>query len=298
MSETVSLLNELIDLSKIMAPVLTLLLIVAALCLRVTRRVLRGPRKVAFAFLACLTSLAYAMGAGSCVLGGFLQGSAICSHHRRSGPALDAVADFFEIQAVYFVLFLLTFFLATLLALALVPGNVEPWQRFLFLLTLGKHGAWRPLDLTTAKLDERERSLLKAVTQMADPALLATVEEGLRLKKEMENSLVAFERDVTRGIRLMNWLFAITFPILSLGFSIPFVVGALTQQTLSFGGTAAMVSLEMQPGLFWMNMVLSVFFAGLFGFGAIQAIRTLRSPKANPNPTVESDARNGARGSL
>jgi hypothetical protein len=313
MSETVYLLNEFIDLDKIVAPVLTMLLIVAALWLGIARAALSGLRKSVFALLACLSSLAYAMGAGSCVLGGFLQGSAICSFRGRGGPALDAVGDFFEIQTTYFVLFLFAFFLAVLFALALVPGNRDPWQRFLFLVTVGKRGAWRPLDLMTAnpsgKWDERERTLLKVIGEVADPAvreqMLATLEEGRRLKaqaarliKEREDSMAVLERDVIRGIRLMNWLFAITFPILSLGFSIPFVAGALTQQTFSFDGAAAMVSLEIQPGLFWMSMVFSVLFAGFFGFGAVQAIRALRSTTARPNPTVESDARNsGVRGS-
>ena len=213
---------------------------------------------------------------------------------------MDAVADFFEIQTTYFVLFLFTFFLAVLFALALVPGNVDPWQRFLFLLTLGKRGAWRPLDLAANphKWDERDRRLLKAISQVADPTVKAQMLAGASRLKEMKDSIVVFERDAIRVVRLMNWLFAITFPILSLGFSIPFIVGALTHQTFSFGRTAAMVRLEMQPSLFWMSMVFSALLAGFFGFGAIRAIRTLLSAKASPNPTVESDARDsGARGS-
>jgi hypothetical protein len=312
MSETVRWLNELMDLNKIVAPVLTTLFIVTVLWSRIPRRALPGPRKpVALALFGGLTSLAYAMGAGSCVLGGFLQGSAICSFQGRTGPALDAVADFFEIQTIYFVLFLFAFFLAALCALALVPGNVDPWHRFLFLLTLGKHGAWRPLDLMTAnprgKWDEGDRKLLKVIGAVADPTvrgqMLATLEEGRRLKEQAErlikgreDSLAVLERDVIRGVRLMSWLFAITFPFLSLGFSIPFIVGALTRQTFSFDGAAAMVSLEMQPGLFWMSMVFSVLLAGYFGFGAVKAIRALRSTTARPNLTVGSDARNsGAR---
>jgi hypothetical protein len=314
MSETVYLLNELIDLNKIVAPVLTMLFIAAFVWSGMSRRALPRPRKpVALALFGCLSSLAYAMGAGSCVLGGFLQGPAICSFQGRRGPALDAVGDFFEIQTIYFVLFLFTLFLAVLFALALVPGNRDPWQRFLFLVTVGKRGAWRPLDLMTANpsgvWDERQRKLLQVIGEVADPTvrgrMLATLEEGRRLKeqaarliKEREDSRAVLERDVIRGVRLMNWLFAITFPILSLGFSIPFIAGAFTQQTFSFAGTAAMVSLEIQPGLFWMNMVFSALLAGFFGFGAVRAIRTLRSTTGRPNPTVESDARNsGPRGS-
>jgi hypothetical protein len=298
MSATVYLLNELIDLNKIVAPVLTMLFIAAFLWFGMSRRALPGPRKpIALALFGCLSSLAYAMGAGSCVLGGFLQGSAICSFQGGAGRTLDAVGDFFEIQATYLVLFLFTFFLAVLLALALVPGNRDPWQRFLFLVTVGKRGAWRPLDLLTANpsgvWDERERKLLKFIGEEADPTvrgqMLAALEEGRRLKeqaarliKEREDSMAVLERDVIHGVRLMNWLFAITFPILSLGFSIPFMVGALTHQTFWFG--SAMASLEMQPGLFWVMMVSSALLAGCFGFGAVQAIRALRSPAVRPSP--------------
>jgi hypothetical protein len=295
MSETVYFLNELIDLNKIVAPVLTMLFIAALLWFGISRKALRGPRKpVALALFGSLSSLAYAMGSGSCVLGGFLHGSAICSFHRR-GRALDAVGDFFEIQTTYFGLFLFTFFLAVLFALALFPGNRDPWQRFLFLVTVGRRGAWRPLDLMSAnpsdKWDERERKLLKLIAEVADPTvrgqMLATLEEGRRLKekaerliKDRDDSLAVLERDVIRGVKLMHWLFAITFPILSLGFSIPLIVGALTHQTFWTG--TAMVSLEMEPSLFWMIMVFSALLAGYFGFGAARAIRALRPPTARP----------------
>jgi hypothetical protein len=300
-------LNDLVDLNKIVAPVLTTLFIAALLWFGISRKALRRPRKpVALALFGCLSSLAYALGAGSCVLGGFLQGSAICSLHRR-GRALDAVGDFFEIQTTYSVLFLFAFFLAVLCALALVPGNRDPWQRFLFLVTVGKRGAWRALDLMSAnpsgKWDERERKLLKVIGEVADPTvrgqMLATLEEGRRLTeqaerliKDREHSMAVLERDVIRGVRLMNWLFALTFPILALGFSIPFIVGALTHQTFWTGTT--MVSLETQPGLFWMIMVCSALLAGYFGFGAVRGIRALRSATARPDPTAGSDARNSS----
>src|SRR5688572_1776527 len=151
-----------------------------------------------------------------------------------------------------------------------------------------------------------QRKLLKVIGEVADPTvrgqMLATLEEGHRLKEEAErlikdrnDSMAVLERDVIRGVRLMHWLFAITFPILSLGFSIPFIAGALTHQTFWIG--TAMVSLAMEPSLFWMIMVFSALLASYFGFGAVRAIRALRPATARPDPTAGSDARNTARGS-
>jgi hypothetical protein len=302
MSELMSLLHDLIDLTKIVAPVLTILVVISLLWVRITRRPsYKSPKPVAAGLLASLCALAYAIGAGSCVLGGFIQGSDICSLQGRGQTPLDAVKDFFEIQAVYLAMFLLTLLIAWIFALSLPPGNATVWQRSLFLTTGGRLGAWRERHrLTTNRplgaADKALEKVVKAIDRIAGSAHRAEMpaavakererdEQANRLLEEMNDSVAQME-SLYRGVKLFAWLIAITFPLLSLGLSVPFIMGAFTHETFSFGRARTMVGLETEPLLFWSNMALSAVLSAVTGLGAFHAIRALRSDKSRTKPTV------------
>jgi hypothetical protein len=194
--------------------------------------------------------LPIAIGSGSCVLGGFIQGSGFCSFQGRDGT-WDPVADFYSTQAMYSLVFLLTAFLAVLAVLALLPGKVTAWQRFLFLTTAGRRGAWRE----------------------SAPSLAGYVQELQDAERRIH--------DLARGLRAFTWLAAFLSAGLSLGFSFAVVLGALTQETItvgSRGSSGRAVSMEAEPALFWFTMAASLVLAIVGGRIAIGCVRSLLRP--------------------
>jgi hypothetical protein len=271
MSELVSLLDELTDLMKIVAPVVTMPLAASLLWVGKPLGPLpKGPKKVMSGVLLMMCALIYAIGAGSCVLGGFIQGSALCSFRTRRGP-WDAVNDFYSVQAVWSSVFLLALFVALLCTLALLPGKVTGWQRFLFLATAGRRGAWResaPAAKARASDEAYEelRRLIKLETNPERKAELIAVEgtlravdqEAGRLVEEMNESIERMD-ELSRAIRVVAWITAISFPVISVGLLMPVIVGAVTHETFSLRH-AAIVFLGVATGL-----------------GAFHAVRLLRS---------------------
>jgi hypothetical protein len=227
----------------------------------------KSPRAVAAFLLYVICFLTYAVGAGSCALGGFIQGSALCSVSTRR-RTWDAVADFYSIQAVWSFAFLAALFFAFQSALALLPGTATGWQRFVFLATAGRHGAWRDSD------PARKADLLAS-----DATMRALDRDVALLQRQMNESIAGLDR-VRRAMRAVAWLAAIFFPILSVGLLVPFMLGAATQETFTLTRAPTTVSLEAEPGLYWFSMAASVLLSALVGLAAYRAIRLLRSDKS------------------
>jgi hypothetical protein len=197
--------------------------------------------------------LPIATGTGSCVLGGFIQGSAFCSL-RHGGVTWDPAADFHAIQAVYSLLFLLTASFSGLAMLGLLPGRVTAWQRFKFLATAGRRGAWRETQ----------------------PSLELYVQELQEAERRMDQ--------LARGLRAILWLAAFVFGGLSLGFLFTVIIGALTQETImvSRWSSGRAVSLAGEPALFWFTMAMSLTLSIVMGWIATGCVRSLLRPAAAP----------------
>ncbi|HEX6154956.1 MAG TPA: hypothetical protein VFZ54_02970, partial [Burkholderiales bacterium] len=193
--------------------------------------------------------LPIAIGSGSCVLGGFIQGSGFCSFKGRDGT-WDPVADFYSTQAMYSLVFLLTAFFAVAAVLALLPGRVTAWQRLVFLATAGKRGAWRepaapalPSDPVAEKALAQLRLLIERETDPAQRAELVAAEAAMRTlraeKARYVQELQGTERRIDqwgRALIFLTGMAAVLSAVFSLFFLLAFVLGALTQETVFLGG--------------------------------------------------------------
>jgi len=201
--------------------------------------------------------LPIAIGSGSCVLGGFIQGSGFCSFKGRDGT-WDPIADFYSTQAMYSLVFLLTAFFAVAAVLALPPGRATARQRLVFLATAGKHGAWR---------------------ETAAPALpLDPVAEKARYVQELQGTERRIDQ-LGRALKFLTGMAAVLSAVFSLFFLFAFILGALTQETVFLGGrhpSSLAVSLEREPALFWFTMAASLTIAIVMAWIAIGCLRALR----------------------
>lgn len=247
-------------------------------------------RLLAAAMAIC--SLPIAVGTGSCVLGGFIQSSALCSFRRR-GVTWDPVADFHAIQTTYSLLFLLAAFLAVLAVLSLLPGRVTGWQRFVFLATAGRRGAWReaaapalPRDPVAEKALAALRLRIERETDPAQKAEWVAAEATVRTLQEKEARFAQELRDAqgridqhNRGVKSLAWMAAIVSAVTSLGFLFGVILGALTQETIAFGrySRSRVVSLEGEPALFWFTMAASLTLCILMARLTVGCVRFLRS---------------------
>jgi hypothetical protein len=290
--ELVPFLDELIEVTKIAAALATIPLLLMIPWLRRSATESGWRRLVALGSLA-VCSLLYAVGTGSCVLGGFIQGTALCSFHRR-GVTWDPVADFYAIQAVWSLPFLLTALFAVLSVLSLFPGRATGWQRFVFLTTAGRRGAWREAALPVLPRDavaekaiaelrariERETDPARKAEWIAAEALVHKLKEKeARFAHELQEAKKRIDQ-YNRGFKFLAWLYIVLCPLFSIGFLLPVIAGALTQVTISLGGRAArirIVSLEAEPVLFWFIMVASLTISVLM---ALQAIRSVQLPRS------------------
>jgi len=244
-------------------------------------------------FMAAMAicALPIAVGTGSCVLGGFIQGSAFCSYRRR-GVTWDPVADFFAIQTMYSVWFLLAALLAVMAVLGLLPGKVTGWQRFLFLVTAGRRGAWReaaapalPPDPVAEKALAELRRRIQRETDPARKAEWVAAEATVRTLQEKEalfaQELQEAERRIdqhNRDVKCLAWMIAIVFSQLSLGSLFIVILGALTQEIISFGyAPSRLVSLEAERALFWSTMAAWLTLSIAMALLAIGRVRFLRS---------------------
>ena len=293
--ELVPFLDELIEVMKIAAALATIPLVLMIPWFRRPATLSGWRRLVALGTLA-ICSLLYAVGTGSCVLGGFIQGTALCSFRRR-GATWDPVADFYAIQTVWSLPFVLAALFAVLSVLSLLPGRVTGWQRFVFLATAGRRGAWReaaPPALPHDPVAEKALAELRArIERETDPARKAewvaaeaTVhklkEEEARFAHELQEAKMRID-EYNRGFKSLAWMAAVVSPVLSLGFLFPVILGALTQETISFGGRysrSRVVSLEGEPALFWFTMAASLTLSILMARLAIGCVRVLRSYRA------------------
>jgi hypothetical protein len=81
-----------------------------------------------------------AIGTGSCVVGGFLEGVAICSFQPKHGPPLNPVDNFVKLQITYLIPFVLASFMALLFLTGAIFGPVNAWKKFLCIISLGRRG--------------------------------------------------------------------------------------------------------------------------------------------------------------
>jgi hypothetical protein len=206
------------------------------------------------------------------------------------GPvAADPVADFYAIQAVWSFLFLFTAFLGLLSALALLPGRATAWQRFVFLASVGRRGAWRdPMAASDPVTEKAIAELRTRIERETDPvlkegwaALLKLRHDRARLKQELEASHNRLQ-DLGSAVRVVAAIGVVCFSVLSVGFLLPVVAGALSRETLSLGPGAGSIKLDTEPGLFWFNMGASLVISALMALGAFRAARLLRSGDVSP----------------
>lgn len=141
MSDVTSSLLSIIELCKLAGPLLGIL-VAPLILVRQQPLATRTVRSVIFISLFFLLNFTIAIGAGSCVLGGVIEGVGICSFTPKRLPPLDPVKDFVQLQVTYFVLFALTAFLAAISLMGLLFGPRKAWPRFLHIVTLGQRGAW------------------------------------------------------------------------------------------------------------------------------------------------------------
>jgi hypothetical protein len=242
-----------------------------------------------------LCSVPIVIGTGSCVLGGFIQGSALCSF-RRHGVTWDRVADFHAIQTVYSLVFLLAAFFAVLAVLSVLPGRVTGWERLVFLVTAGRRGAWReaippalPPDPVAEKAlaalrlrMERESDGARKAQWVAAAATIRTLQEKeARFAQEMQEAKRRIDQH-SRGLKALAWISAVVSSVLSLGFLLAVILGTLTLETIWFGGRhspSRLVNLEAEPMLFWFSMAASLTLGFLMARVAIGSVRFLRSYK-------------------
>jgi hypothetical protein len=278
-------LDELIEVMKFAASLATIPLLLMLPWMQKAHigSMWQSPGKLVAVALLSVCCLLYAVGAGSCVLGGFIQGAAFCSFRGRGGE-WDPVADFYAIQAVWSSAFLFAAFLALVSALALLPGRATGWERLVFLASAGRRGAWREAALVCDPATEKYLAELRArIAGETNPGLkaewvrlLKLHTDAARLKQELNASLDRLD-DLGRAMRVVTWFAAISFSVISLGFLVPVIAGALTRETFSIGRDAARVSLDAQPELFWFNMGASLLVSAVMALGAFRAARALRA---------------------
>jgi hypothetical protein len=216
--------------------------------------------------------LPIAIGSGSCVLGGFIQGSGFCSFKGRDGT-WDPVADFYSTQAMYSLVFLLTAFFAVAAVLALLPGRVTAWQRFVFLATAGKHGAWR----------ETAAPALLRDPVAAEAAMRTLRAEKARYVQELQGTERRIDQ-LGRALKFLTGMAAVLSAVFSLFFLFAFILGALAQETVFLGGrhpSSLAVSLERDPALFWFTMAVSLTIGIVMAWIAIGCVRALRAARVD-----------------
>jgi hypothetical protein len=141
MSDVTSSLLSIIEFCKLAGPLLGIL-VAPLVLLRPKLSSTRTIKSVITSGLFFLFSFTLALGTGSCVLGGAIEGVGICSFDPKAGPPLDPVKDFVQLQITYFLPFVLAALLAAISLMGLLFGPHKAWPRFLHIVTLGRGGAW------------------------------------------------------------------------------------------------------------------------------------------------------------
>ena len=113
MSESTLALREVIELCKLAGSILGIPTIIMTLWAK-NGIAKRSAFSVLFYMLSFLFTTTIAIGAGSCVVGGFLEGVGICSFQPKYGPPLNPADNFVKLQIIYLVPFLLASFMALL----------------------------------------------------------------------------------------------------------------------------------------------------------------------------------------
>ena len=141
MSESALALREFIELCILAGSVLGIPTIIMALWAK-KGIAKRSAFSLLFYMLSFLFTTTIAIGTGSCVVGGFYEGVGICSFQPKYGPPLNPVDDFFKLQIIYLLPFLMASFIALLSLIAAIFGPSNAWQKFLFMLSVGRRGKW------------------------------------------------------------------------------------------------------------------------------------------------------------
>lgn len=143
MPQPATLFREIVELCEFVALALTippaiLVLIRGSRPRPLTKSI--GGVISALIMLSC--SLAYAIWTASCVLGGFIEGKAICGFTMRGGFHWDPVDNYWALQIWYAFLFLLPGTITFTLLLWFLPGTATVGQRLTYIFSIGRKGGW------------------------------------------------------------------------------------------------------------------------------------------------------------
>jgi len=139
MPQSAVFLREVVEVCKFAAPMLTIPVLLLPLFLKSQPKPLPRsvPGAIAIVLVLCC-ALAYSAWTGSCVLGGFIEGQAICGFTTKSHVQLHPVNDYWSLQLWYAFLFAFAGFFVLASVAWLIPGAATPWQRIVFIFTLGR----------------------------------------------------------------------------------------------------------------------------------------------------------------
>lgn len=144
MSPITAWLREVIEVCQFTAPLLSIPTLLAVLIVKDRPMPLRKSLGRTLVLLLTLcTALAFSMWTGSCVLGGLVEGRAICGFTLKGGRQLDPGDDDVALLIWYAQLFLFCGFFVLISLFGLLPGRATPWQRVVFVSSLGRRGQWR-----------------------------------------------------------------------------------------------------------------------------------------------------------
>jgi hypothetical protein len=144
MSPITARLLDVIEVCQFAAPLLSIPTVLAVLILKDRPKPLRkSPGRTLTLLLTLCTALAFTTWMGSCVLGGLVEGRAICGFTLKGGRQLDPVQDAGALLVWYGQLFLFCGFFVLISLFGLLPGEATPWQRVVFVISLGRRGRWR-----------------------------------------------------------------------------------------------------------------------------------------------------------
>jgi hypothetical protein len=143
MPQPATFLREIVEVCEFVALALTIPPAILVLILGSRPRPLTKSIGGVIAVLLMLScSLAYAIWTASCVLGGFIEGQAICGFTMRGGFHWDPVDNYWALQIWYAFLFLFSGSITFIFLLWIFPGTATVGQRLTYIFSLSRMGKW------------------------------------------------------------------------------------------------------------------------------------------------------------
>jgi hypothetical protein len=140
--------------------------------------------------------------------------------------------------------------------------------------------AERALTALRGQIAYESDAARKAEWLAAERTVLKLLEDERRFTRELKESRERLE-ELGRGLRLFARLTIVLGPLVSIAFLVPVIAGALTGETFLIGRISSTASIEAQPGLFWLNMGVSLAMSVATMRAAFGAARLLRSSPAS-----------------